>query len=93
MFGPILLLSPYISDRIHAISVLIFDNSPSKFERVSAFRSHEIKFADRIKYCEDALLIEDKGLAVLSCDPGRDKYNPGMVRWGLFLCPNVYISL
>lgn len=40
-----------------------------------------MKFADKLRNCEDALLDEAMGLAILSCDVGRDKWNTVMVRW------------
>lgn len=43
-----------------------------------------MKFADKLRNCEDALLDEAMGLAILSCDVGRDKWNTIMVRRILF---------
>jgi hypothetical protein len=40
---------------------------------------YEIKFADTNRNCEDAVLDEKNGIAILTCDPGRDKWNTVMV--------------
>lgn len=32
-----------------------------------------------VRNCEDALLLEDSGFAILSCDEGRDRWNTVMV--------------
>ncbi|KAI0130511.1 putative paraoxonase [Xylariales sp. AK1849] len=61
---------------------LIYSNTPERLPRINAFDSHEIKFADRIKSCEDVLLVESAGLAILACDPGRERWNSVM---GFFL--------
>ena len=42
-------------------------------------KSYEIKFADRVRSCEDAFLIKEEGLAILACDVGRERYNTVMV--------------
>jgi hypothetical protein len=48
--------------------------------RINALGDYEIKFADRIRNCEHSLLIEEKGVAILGCDPGRDGMNTVMVK-------------
>ncbi|KAI5459152.1 hypothetical protein BGZ63DRAFT_271711 [Mariannaea sp. PMI_226] len=70
------LLGPYLWTRIQVLSLFI-SNSPTKLERMSVIPVG-VKFADRIRNCEDALLVEEHGLAILSCDPGRDKWNTVM---------------
>ncbi|KAI2622467.1 hypothetical protein GGR54DRAFT_64853 [Hypoxylon sp. NC1633] len=62
--------------------LLIVNNAPDRLTSINTFKSSEIKFADRIRDCEDALLVETQGLAILSCDPGREKWNTVM---GIFL--------
>ncbi|MBE3043342.1 hypothetical protein IMZ48_12385 [Candidatus Bathyarchaeota archaeon] len=42
-------------------------------------KSYEIKFADRVRSCEDAFLIKEEGLAILACDAGRERLNTVMV--------------
>lgn len=55
-------------------------NAPGKLQAISAFSTHDIKFADRIRNCEDGLLLDDShGWALLSCDFGRDRWNTVMV--------------
>jgi hypothetical protein len=70
---------PYMYDRYMGLSTLL-SNTPERLERVYEFKSHEIKFPDRIRNCEDVLLEEELGIAFLSCDPGRDRWNTVMVR-------------
>lgn len=48
----------------------------------NTFKSHEIKFQDRVRNCEDVLIEEGMGVAFLSCDPGRDQWNTVMVSSG-----------
>ena len=43
------------------------------------YLKYEIKFADRVRSCEDVILLEDRGVAVMGCDPGRERYNTVMV--------------
>ncbi|KAI8629759.1 putative paraoxonase [Xylariaceae sp. FL1651] len=75
------LLSPFFYERGQTLS-LFWKNAPERFVKINTFASHEIKFADRIRSCEDALLVESEGLAILGCDPGRERWNTVM---GIFL--------
>lgn len=43
------------------------------------FTSYDVKFTDQVRSCEDVVLIEDWGLALLVCDPGRETWNTVMV--------------
>lgn len=45
---------------------------------VNRLPHHTIKFADRIRNCEDLTMVPEDGLAILSCDPGRDRWNTVM---------------
>jgi arylesterase/paraoxonase len=65
-------------ERFEALS-LFYSNSPERLPRINAFKSHEIKFADEIRSCEDVLLVESLGVAILPCDPGRERWNSVMV--------------
>jgi arylesterase / paraoxonase len=69
---------PYLVDRRMAIHPLVI-NAPHKLKEISAFKSHKIKFPDTLRNCEDILLDEELGIAYLSCDPGRDRWNTVMV--------------
>lgn len=73
------ILVPFIYDRRQA-AFLLWKNAPHRLVKVNKFASHEIRFADRIRSCEDALLVESQGLAILGCDPGRERWNTVMVR-------------
>ncbi|KAK7419081.1 hypothetical protein QQX98_003583 [Neonectria punicea] len=71
------LLAPFLWPRVRVLS-LFFQNAPEKLQRMNALDAVELKFADRVRNCEDALLLEDKGLAILGCDPGRERWNTVM---------------
>ncbi|GAP84218.2 putative six-bladed beta- -like protein [Rosellinia necatrix] len=57
---------------------LFWKNAPHRLVKVNTFASHEIRFSDRIRSCEDVLMVESKGLAILACDPGRERWNTVM---------------
>lgn len=69
---------PYLYDRYNLIAEMVA-NRPSKFQKVYNIKSHQIKFQDRLRNCEDIVLDEERGLAFLSCSPGRDRWNTVMV--------------
>ncbi|SPO06296.1 uncharacterized protein DNG_08985 [Cephalotrichum gorgonifer] len=70
-------LVPLLYSRSHTLSTF-YTNSPHRLVRVNTAKSYDIKFQDRIRSCEDAFLVEKAGLAILACDPGREKYNTVM---------------
>ncbi|KAI0467150.1 putative paraoxonase [Xylaria cf. heliscus] len=76
------LLLPFAYERGHVLTTLFWKNAPGRLVKINTFASHEVKFADRIRSCEDALIVESEGLAILGCDPGRERWNTVM---GLFL--------
>ncbi|KAI3390531.1 hypothetical protein diail_9275 [Diaporthe ilicicola] len=75
-----LLLAPlaaFLAARVRVFSLAYF-NAPVRMPRHANFSSSEIKFADQIRNCEDAVLVEVRGLALLACDPGRETWNTVM---------------
>jgi arylesterase / paraoxonase len=72
------LLVPFIYERGQVLS-LFYANAPVRMPRIDKLGAHGVKFADKIRNCEDGLLIESAGLAVLPCDPGRERWNSVMV--------------
>ncbi|KAF2438799.1 calcium-dependent phosphotriesterase [Karstenula rhodostoma CBS 690.94] len=72
-------LAPYGWDRYLALSTIIA-NRPGHYTRIDTFKSHGIKFSDTsgVRNCEDVLLNEDLGVAIISCDVGRDRWNTVM---------------
>ena len=66
-------------DRYQGFSTIIA-NRPSKFRSAYYLGSHEIKFRDVVRNCEDVIIEEGMGIAFLSCDPGRDRWNTVMVK-------------
>ncbi|KAG5941785.1 hypothetical protein E4U53_007363 [Claviceps sorghi] len=69
---------------------MLYTNTPGRLPRVNTFPSHEIKFADRVRSCEDALVLESRGVAIVACDAGRERWNTVM---GVFLEPSVSAGL
>ncbi|KAF2176220.1 putative paraoxonase [Zopfia rhizophila CBS 207.26] len=65
------LIGPYLYDRYLGISSVLSDR-PGKLKSIHNIKQHEVKVQDRIRNCEDV------GLAILSCDPGRDRWNTVM---------------
>ncbi|KAF2157252.1 calcium-dependent phosphotriesterase [Myriangium duriaei CBS 260.36] len=53
-------------------------NAPSTLERRHMPYQFEVKLADKVKNCEDHVLDEQSGWAILSCDFSRDKWNAVM---------------
>jgi arylesterase/paraoxonase len=68
---------PYFSGRLWALSFLRL-NTPTNLADFKAFSIYEIKFRDELRNCEDIVMIEKEGAAILSCDPGRDQWNTVM---------------
>ncbi len=58
----------------------MFANRPSKFQPLNTFNSHEILFRDRLRNCEDVIMEKSLGIAIIGCDPGRDRWNTVMAR-------------
>ncbi|CAH0046846.1 unnamed protein product [Clonostachys solani] len=70
-------LFAWVRDRSNALSIF-YANHPDRLVRINTSKSYEIKFQDRVRNCEDAFLLKEQGLAILACDPGRDKWNTVM---------------
>ena len=89
-----LVLGPFLYQRINLV-LSLQANAPGKIQSRSAFSSYEVKFKDQLRNCEDVVLPEGlDGLAFLSCDEGRDRWNTVMV--SLFLSlpyPGIRIPL
>ncbi|KAH6651890.1 putative paraoxonase [Truncatella angustata] len=68
------LLGPYLYER-YQILARFYSNAPERLPRINALQSYEVKFADRVRSCEEALLIQSAGLAILACDRGRERWN------------------
>lgn len=71
-------MSWFLYDRADTLSSF-YRNAPERLPRVNTAKGYEIKFADRVRSCEDAFLIEKEGLAILACDAGRERHNTVMV--------------
>lgn len=75
-----LVTGPYLYQRVSLLQS-VQDNAPGKLQSYSAFSSYEVKFADRVHNCEDVILLDGlDGVALLSCDEARDRWNTVMVR-------------
>jgi hypothetical protein len=75
-------LASFLYDRSRVLYTF-YANTPDRLPSVNTFQSHEVKFPN-IRNCEDVLLLEDKGLALLACDDGREMWNVVQVRTRLF---------
>ena len=71
-------LGAFVYSRMAALQTFLH-NAPDKLPAVNNIGKYEIKFADRTRNCEDAILLETHGVAIVGCDPGRDKWNTVMV--------------
>ncbi|KAJ4326000.1 hypothetical protein N0V94_000365 [Neodidymelliopsis sp. IMI 364377] len=71
------LIAPYIYDRYIALAPIVANRSGS-LDNLQDFQIHEVKFKDQLRNCEDVILEENLGVAFLSCDPGRDRWNTVM---------------
>jgi arylesterase/paraoxonase len=78
IIGP---LVAFLAGRARVLS-LSYYNAPGRMPLHTGFSSYAVRFQDRIRSCEDVLLVEDRRLALLACDPGRETWNTVM---GLFL--------
>lgn len=60
-------------------------NAPGRLTPINAVNSegsYEVRFKHFIRNCEDIHLNEEEGWILLSCDPGRDKWNTVLVsKW------------
>jgi arylesterase/paraoxonase len=52
------------------------------------FKDYRIKFEKEVRNCEDIILDEARGAAILSCDAGRDRWNTVMVCGIALLLPS-----
>ncbi|ETS84416.1 hypothetical protein PFICI_02441 [Pestalotiopsis fici W106-1] len=71
------LLAPFLYDRSQVL-VGFYKNNPIRLSKVNALGQQDIKFADKIRSCEDAIIIESAGVAILPCDAGRERWNTVM---------------
>ncbi|KAK5988069.1 Serum paraoxonase/arylesterase 2-like protein [Cladobotryum mycophilum] len=67
----------FLYDRSQMLS-LFYSNAPHRLQHINKLGNYEIKFTDTIRNCEDAWLVEQAGAAILSCDPGREKWNTNL---------------
>lgn len=81
--GSIALLWPELSWRVGTLQLVTAD--PSTLQNVTVFKEQEVKYKDILKNCEDVIILEEQGVAILSCDPQRDAWNTVM---GTFIDPS-----
>ncbi|KAF2756511.1 hypothetical protein EJ05DRAFT_502018 [Pseudovirgaria hyperparasitica] len=81
MLGKVLNVAVFVAfaafglDRLPVINTFIA-NAPSKLAIVQPHRYvYPLK---ELKNCEDAVMVRSVGFGILSCDPGRDHWNPIM---------------
>ncbi|KAH7192571.1 uncharacterized protein B0J16DRAFT_411276 [Fusarium flagelliforme] len=71
------LFTSFVSERINLLKTF-YQNTPARVTKINNIGRHEVKFADRIRSCEDVLLVEKHHLAILACDAGRERWNTVM---------------
>ena len=72
------LIGPSIVQHLYPIYLLV-RNSPPLLARVNDFKEFTIRFENDLRNCEDIVLDEDRGVAIISCDRGRDWWNTVVV--------------
>ncbi|KAF9735208.1 hypothetical protein PMIN06_008971 [Paraphaeosphaeria minitans] len=71
-------LGPYGYERYLTLSTIVAYR-PGNYTPIDTFKSHDIRLRTAgVRNCEDVLLDEDLGVAILSCDSGRDRWNTVM---------------
>ncbi|KAK8103132.1 hypothetical protein PG984_016278 [Apiospora sp. TS-2023a] len=70
-------LSAFVYPRISLLKSFYY-NAPERLVQVNNIGSYEVKFGDKLRSCEDVILIESKGVAIVACDPGRERWNTVM---------------
>ncbi|KAM3464659.1 hypothetical protein NHJ6243_002223 [Beauveria neobassiana] len=67
-------LATFLYGRSHVLKSFVA-NAPDRLQKINTLENYEIKFADRMRNCEDVVLVKERQLAITACDPGRDKWN------------------
>ncbi|KLU84492.1 hypothetical protein MAPG_03533 [Magnaporthiopsis poae ATCC 64411] len=74
-----LLLQYIVWTRWPALSTIINHGPPySGLPSAAAFGSSSVRLKDKVRNCEDVVLLEHTHAAILSCDRGRDGWNTVM---------------
>ncbi|KAK8074225.1 hypothetical protein PG994_005124 [Apiospora phragmitis] len=56
-----------------------YSNQPDRLIQINNIGpSYKVKFADKLRSCEDIILIESRGVAIVACDAGRERWNTVM---------------
>lgn len=71
------LLAFFLYNRARPLYAL-YNNQPNRLDRLNLLKKPSIEFPDSLRNCEDILLEETEGFALLSCDPSRDTWNTVM---------------
>ncbi|KAK7946164.1 uncharacterized protein PG986_010485 [Apiospora aurea] len=76
-------LSAFIYPRVPLIQTF-YSNTPDRLRHINNIGSgsYEVKFSEKLRSCEDIIHIESKGVAIVGCDAGRERWNTVM---GIFL--------
>ncbi|KAH8901438.1 putative paraoxonase [Thozetella sp. PMI_491] len=85
-------LALYLYDRL-PVGAFAYFNAPGRMPQHANFKSSEVKFADQIRSCEDVILVESRGVALLACDPGRETWNTVMGIFGATPDPNAELYI
>ncbi|KAK5719097.1 hypothetical protein LTR15_007620 [Elasticomyces elasticus] len=77
------LLSTFFYSRRGILSTFYW-NRPGVLKDLNLFPNAGVEHEDIVRNCEDVYMDDVEGFAILSCDPGRDKWNTVM---GAFIDP------
>ncbi|KAI4725607.1 hypothetical protein E4T49_06642 [Aureobasidium sp. EXF-10728] len=77
---------PHIYSRLSLLYTLETNNHPAKLSTPRGWMtekgSYEIRYADKLRNCEDVVIDEKVGYVVFGCDEGRDVWNTVMGVFG-----------
>lgn len=71
--------SPYLFDLFRVLKAMTLGKNNWRSDMTDLAHG-EVKFAGSLKNCEDVIIEPTGGFALLSCSPGRDRWNTVMVR-------------
>ncbi|KAH0383676.1 hypothetical protein KCU92_g5118, partial [Aureobasidium melanogenum] len=88
---------PHIYSRLSLLYTIETTNDPAKLSTprgwITEKGSYEIKYANKLRNCEDLVVDDKAGYVVLGCDEGRDVWNTVMGVFGKTTPPNGQLYL
>ncbi|KAH0029795.1 hypothetical protein KCU78_g3239, partial [Aureobasidium melanogenum] len=88
---------PHIYSRLSLLYTIETTNDPARLSTprgwITEKGNYEIKYANKLRNCEDLVVDEKAGYVVLGCDEGRDVWNTVMGVFGKTTPPNGQLYL